>query len=113
MGWPQTCSNKIVDCIAAYTDDTIACGSDWNMYEAMVQEGNDARLLSFPVPAGDERAGHKDPKNTWAWVAGCLGITDSCSSSCETAFSSCIDSAADDKSYDKFSTCEGEIKNGN
>jgi hypothetical protein len=110
--WPRTCSHKIVDCIAAYTDDTIACGSDWYMYEAMAQEGNDARLLSFPVPGGDDRAGHKDPKNKWAWFAGCLGIVPSCSSSCATSFASCIGNTAGDKTYDKFETCEGKLKEG-
>merc|ERR1719361_1299618 len=81
--WPRTCGHKIVDCIAAYTDDTIACGSDWFMYEAMVQEGNDARLLSFPGNmAGGGAGGHQDPKNSWAWITGCLGIVSSCSSDC-------------------------------
>jgi hypothetical protein len=110
--WPKTCSHKIVDCIAAYTDDTIACGSDLNMYEAMVEEGNDARLLSFPIPPGDDFAGHKDPRNKWAWFAGCLGIVPSCTSSCAASFDSCMDSAAEDKNYDKFETCEQKLKDG-
>lgn len=110
--WPKTCSNKIVDCIAAYTDDTIACGSDWNMYEAMVEEGNDARLLSFPVPAGDNFAGHKDPKNKWAWFAGCTGIVPSCSTTCEASFSACVDTSTEAKSYEKFAACESTIELG-
>ena len=72
--YPRTCSNKLVDCIMAYTDDAIGCGSDYYMYEAMTAEGNDARLLSF---AGGQ---HSNPKNEWDWKVGCLGITDSCSS---------------------------------
>jgi hypothetical protein len=56
----------------AYTDDNIGCGSDWYMYEAMVAEGNDARLLSF---AGGS---HKSPVENWAWIVGCLGMVDSC-----------------------------------
>eukprot|EP00957_Ditylum_brightwellii_P023533 1776432-Ditylum_brightwellii.AAC.1 len=36
--YPRTCEHKLVDCIAAYTNDNIACGSDWYMYEAMVAE---------------------------------------------------------------------------
>ena len=56
--WPRTCPNKLVDCIMAYTNDGIACGTDYYMYEAMVSEGNDARLLSF---SGD--GGHSNPKN--------------------------------------------------
>mmetsp|Transcript_104999 Transcript_104999/g.327476 ORF Transcript_104999/g.327476 Transcript_104999/m.327476 type:complete len:612 (-) Transcript_104999:225-2060(-) len=110
--WPKTCSHKVVDCIASYTDDTIACGSDWQMYEAMVQEGNDARLLSFPIPTGDTFAGHRDPKNKWAWFAGCLGIVPACSATCEASFDACVDGAADDKAYDKFATCEGQLKAG-
>uniref|UniRef100_A0A7S4SMA8 Feruloyl esterase n=2 Tax=Alexandrium monilatum TaxID=311494 RepID=A0A7S4SMA8_9DINO len=110
--WPKTCSNKIVDCIATYTDDNIACGTDWYMYEAMTQEGNDARLLSFPVPAGDSSGGHRSPKNKWAWVAGCLGIAPQCSSSCATSFHACVDGASDGKSYDKFATCEKQLKAG-
>lgn len=111
--WPKTCSHTLVDCIASYTDDTIACGSDWNMYEAMTQEGNDARLLSFPVPAGDSFAGHQDPKNKWAWFAGCTGIVPSCSNSCAASFGSCMDSQSDSaKSYDNFATCEANLKAG-
>lgn len=110
--WPKTCNNKIVDCIASYTDDTIACGSDWYMYEAMVQEGNDARLLSFGVPEGDTFAGHKDPHNKWAWFAGCLGLTEACSSDCAASFTACVGSATDEKHYDKFATCEAKLKDG-
>jgi len=110
--WPKTCSDKIVDCIAAYTDDSIACGSDWYMYEAMVQEGNDARLLSFPIPDDDDKAGHKDPRNKWAWFAGCLGITPSCSSSCAASFDACVDGATENKAYEKFESCEEQLKGG-
>merc|ERR550525_1607728 len=110
--WPKTCKNKIFDCIFAYTDDSIACGGDWHAYQAMVQEGNDARLLSFPVPQGDTYAGHRDPGNKWAWFAGCTGIVSTCSSSCATSFEACVDSATDEKSYDKFATCEGKLKAG-
>ena len=33
------CEHKIVDCIMAYTNDNIACGSDKYMFDAMVAEG--------------------------------------------------------------------------
>merc|ERR1712014_197175 len=79
--YPRTYGNALIDCIHAYTDDRIACGSDWYAYEAMVAEGNDARLLSF-----EGKRGHKDPENAWAWKVGCLGIVDSCSESCQRAF---------------------------
>lgn len=110
--WPQTCNNKIFDCIFAYTDDTIACGGDWHAYQAMVHEGNDARLLSFPVPDGDERAGHRDPRNKWAWFAGCAGMAPTCSSACATAFEACIASATDAKTYERFAACEDRLKAG-
>lgn len=110
--YPKTCSHKIVDCIHAYTDDTIACGSDWQMYEAMVKEGNDARLLSFPGGAtGSKVGGHQDPKNKWAWLTGCLGLTTACSSTCATSFTSCVNIATDSTSHEKFETCETKIKN--
>lgn len=37
--YPQTCAatrpeRKLVDCIMAYTDDSVACGSDYYMYQA-------------------------------------------------------------------------------
>eukprot|EP00927_Polykrikos_kofoidii_P028323 TRINITY_DN24761_c0_g1_i2.p1 TRINITY_DN24761_c0_g1~~TRINITY_DN24761_c0_g1_i2.p1 ORF type:complete len:602 (-),score=77.01 TRINITY_DN24761_c0_g1_i2:34-1839(-) len=108
--YPRTCENKLIDCLHAYTDDGIACGSDWYMYEAMVAEGNDARLLSFsPITGG---GGHKDPKNEWAWKVGCLGIVPSCSSTCTTSFGTCMDGASDATDVEKFATCEGKIKNG-
>lgn len=110
--WPKTCKHKIVDCIFAYVDDTIACGGDWHAYEANVKEGNDARLLSFPVPDGDNYAGHRDPKNKWAWFAGCTGIVPECSSACATSFEACISAATDSKTYEKFATCEEELKAG-
>lgn len=157
--YPKTCptanpQRKLVDCIAAYTNDAIACGSDLYMFEAplsslffyvfprnlcileaMVREGNDARLLSFPAPSGGG-GGHSDPANEISWLAGCLGLSEvsptalplccvhrcsvwelitecmvyleACSSACETQFQSCMGSTA---SSSQFATCETKIKN--
>merc|ERR1711907_671832 len=68
--YPRTCENKIIDCMGSYTNDNIACGSDYYMYEAMVKEGNDARLLSFS-PSADNNGGHKNPSNQYDWMVGC------------------------------------------
>lgn len=83
----------------AYTDDGIACGTDFYGYNAMISEGHDARLLSFP---GGK---HKNPEHEWAWKVGCLGITDSCSAACEDSFKSCSNSQS-------FSACESDLQAG-
>ncbi len=106
--YPRTCENKLVDCIAAYTNDNIACGTDWYMYEAMVAEGNDARMLSFSNTASIT-GGHRDPQNKFSWIVGCLGIVDSCSSACEQSFLDCITS----NGVDEYARCEGELETGN
>merc|ERR1712038_371476 len=107
--YPRTCENKLVDCIASYTNDNIACGSDWYMYEAMEEEGNDARMLSFS-PSEGITGGHKNPENQFSWIVGCLGIVDSCSDSCENSFLGCMGGAI---SPDKFEECELELREGN
>lgn len=76
--WPRTAPHRLTDCLMAYVDDQIGCGSDWHMYEAMVAEGNDARLLSFPAVG----KGHSSPENDMAWTVGCLGIVPSCEAAC-------------------------------
>eukprot|EP00501_MAST-03F_sp_TOSAG23-6_P000070 GSMAST32.ASY1.ANO1.71.1 assembled CDS len=105
--YPKTCSKRIVDCIASYTNDEIACGTDLYMYEAMVKEDNDARFLSFS-PTTDIEGGHKNPQNPWSWKAGCLGLSVSCTSSCETSFKACVQSETG-KSTEKFENCETKI----
>ena len=45
------------------------------MYDRLVQEGHDARLLRFS-PNGDIPGSHQDPKNSQYWKIGCLGITE-------------------------------------
>ena len=104
--YPRTCDNKLVDCLATYTND-FACGSDFYMYEAMTAEGNDARMLSF-IPSG-ELGGHGPPQNTMSWTVGCLGIVESCSNACEQSFLSCISS----NGVDEFARCENELSFGN
>ncbi len=107
--YPRTCEHKLVDCIASYTNDNIACGTDYYAYEAMQSEGHDARMLSFSPNAPSAPGGHQNPKNKYSWIVGCLGIVDSCSSACETSFLQCIQST----SVDEFARCEGELENGN
>jgi hypothetical protein len=66
--WPRTCEHKIVDCVFSYEDDAIGCGSDKLMYDALIEEGNDARLLSFPGGS------HTNPKKfVDCWVFGNCG----------------------------------------
>ena len=48
------------------------------MYEKLVAEGHDARLLRFS-PSTEFPGGHRDPENKDYWHLGCLGITPSCS----------------------------------
>ena len=118
--YPQTCAKtkperKLIDCIVAYTNDGIACGTDFYAFEAMVREGNDARMLSF-APVGDEsdksnkqKGGHQDPQNSWAWASGCLGLTAACSATCEASFKVC---AGNTVSPDTFTKCETKLKAG-
>ena len=111
--YPKTCAvskpkRKLIDCIMSYTNDGIACGTDKYMYDAMAREGNDARMLSFS-PSSGVSGGHSNPQNDWAWVAGCLGISTSCSSQCETSFVAC---AGGTTSPAQFKTCETNLKNG-
>ena len=61
------------------------------MYTALVREGHDARLLQFKASDDGTIAGsHKSPQNKAHWYVGCLGITEPCSTACETAFQSCV-----------------------
>ena len=77
----------MVNCLAEYTNDYISTdrqtgtySTATNMYEKMLDEGHDARLLRFsPSADGTIKGGHTDPKNFNYWQIGCLGITPSCS----------------------------------
>ena len=105
----------MVDCLAVYDNDMIAvddpetANTAVNMYETLVSEGHDARLLRFsPSDDGTIPGSHQDPKNTDFWKVGCLGITDPCSSSCESAFVNCVDGIGATSAKEKteaFETC--------
>lgn len=90
----------MVECLAAYDNDYIATSKTdlsqsgvLHMYNALKDEGHDARLLRFAKSEdGTITGGHKDPKNVGYWVIGCLGITDQCSESCEASFIDCVES---------------------
>merc|ERR1712018_95421 len=76
-------------------------------YEAQIREGHDARLFRFD-PSEDETipGGHQDPKNTAYWQVGCLGITEPCSSECESSFTSCMSSKDQSTAANKVSSFE-------
>ena len=47
------------------------------MYDRLVTEGHDARLLRFsPSADGTIPGSHQNPKNSNYWQVGCLGITE-------------------------------------
>ena len=79
------------------------------MYEALINEGHDARLLRFSASEdGTVPGNHQDVKNLAFWQVGCLGITSPCSASCEAAFKSCVDGQNASTALEKteaFETC--------
>ena len=87
-------TRPMIDCVMEYTNDGISAkgaSSAKHMYEKLVNEGQDGRLLIFnPSDDGTIAGGHKDPKNKAHWQVGCLGITEPCSESCETSFIACV-----------------------
>ena len=77
----------MVNCLSEYTNDYTSTSRDTgastatNMYETMLDEGHDARLLRFSESGdGTIEGGHNKalPKNLNYWQVGCLGITESC-----------------------------------
>ena len=115
--WPiypcYTETRAMVDCVAEYTNDGVSVqeenSSAKHMYEKLVNEGHDARLLRFS-PSDDEtiEGGHKDPKNTAHWQVGCLGITAPCSETCEASFVECMnagDVSTAKKRAERFEEC--------
>ena len=48
-------------------------------------------------------------ENQHAWLAGCLGLSDSCSKTCASSFASCVGSTPDPQ---KFQECEDKIRQG-
>uniref|UniRef100_A0A7S3QEQ0 Uncharacterized protein n=1 Tax=Chaetoceros debilis TaxID=122233 RepID=A0A7S3QEQ0_9STRA len=100
--YPRTCQHKIISCIGTYTNDEIACGGDYYQYDAMTTEGNDARMLSFAPNTGGNNGGHEFPENGFDWLVGCLGIVDSCNTTCETSFLACM---GGNVGSEKFRSC--------
>ena len=117
--YPCYLSKKpMVNCIADYNNDFIANSADnpetvstaENMYEAMVNEGHDARLLRFQPsePSQTIPGGHKNPQNTVYWQMGCWGMTEKCSSQCELSFIDCVGEQGPSTGAEKaaaFETC--------
>merc|ERR1719328_734756 len=88
-------TRPMIDCVMEYTNDGVSVqhgeSSAEHMYEKLVNEGHDGRLLRFsPSEDGTIEGSHKDPKNKAHWYVGCLGITEPCSSECEDSFTSCM-----------------------
>jgi len=108
----------MIDCVAEYTDDGISVSNDEstaiNMYEILVNEGHDARLFRFapnPIEPDQDKGikgGHSDPENKVYWQVGCLGITPSCSSTCEVSFIDCVKSKSNEFAKDRFESCINE-----
>lgn len=120
--YPKSCGNTLIDCLVSYEDDPVGCGSDYYMYNAMQNEGHDPRLMSIK---NDDRllissgSGHQPPQNEWAWKAGCLGLTDPCSSACEAAFVACTNSISSNPNSNMnllgpqiYAQCESLLANG-
>lgn len=90
-------SHPMVDCVMEYTNDGVSVqegsSSAEHMYEKLVNEGHDGRLLRFsPSEDGTIEGSHTSPQNKAHWQVGCLGITDPCSETCETSFIACVNS---------------------
>uniref|UniRef100_A0A7M5UFV2 Uncharacterized protein n=2 Tax=Clytia hemisphaerica TaxID=252671 RepID=A0A7M5UFV2_9CNID len=113
-------TKPMIDCIADYNNDNIANAraelgdpeiesTAVNMYTVAKTEGHDARLLRFkPSDDGTIAGGHKNPRNTVYWQMGCWGMTEKCSSECETSFEACVngkDVSTAENRVDSFSTC--------
>ena len=99
-------SRPMIDCIMEYTNDGVSVqqgsSSAEHMFEKLVDEGHDARLLIFsPSDDGTIEGGHKDPQNQAHWYVGCLGITEPCSSECEESFTACMNNKAPSTAADK------------
>ena len=82
------------------------------MYEKLVNEGHDGRLLRFSKSAdGTIKGGHQDLRNLEYWTLGCLGVTEQCSATCEAAFLECVeseDTSSAVKRTKAFGTCIAE-----
>ena len=100
----------MVECLVDYLDDPIA-SSRWdssisttlNMYNALVNEGHDVRMMRFKA-SGSQRGGHRNPENYQYWQVACWGITASCTTECENSFVECAKKSG-------FKTCISASKN--
>merc|ERR1712136_288248 len=92
----------MIDCVVEYSNDPVSTDQTTGnpdqttgkyMYNALVDEGHAVRYMPFsPSADGTIKGGHANPQNTAHWQAGCWGITAQCSSECESAFISCVNS---------------------
>ena len=89
----------MVSCLAQYINDPYGGGSGKiKMYDLMMSEGHDPRLLLFaPSKERDEsdtsiRGKHSLPRNDLYWRVGCLGLAPPCSEACQVAFKKCVNS---------------------
>jgi len=118
--WPiYPCHNKkraMIDCLAEYNNDFIsvsredpAASSATYMYSKLKKEGHDGRLLRFAASDdGTVPGGHQNPVNKAYWQVGCLGITPSCSTECESSFLQCVeegDTITADSRTETFAAC--------
>ena len=93
----------MIDCVMEYTNDQVSTdqtdlskSSAIYMHDKLILESHAGNLLRFsPSSDGSIDGGHKDVLNKEHWLAGCLGITNTCSEACENEFFNCMDS----KSY--------------
>ena len=106
-------ARPMTSCVVEYTNDNIAVDSQSGasssrfMYEALIREGHDGRLLRFS-PSGDIKGKHKDVKNLDYWKVSCLDITEPCSEVCEGNFLKCIEEQNPTKASAQakaFATC--------
>ena len=113
QGLAPVCYNQVrpmVSCVSQYTNDPTSIRGQKmkkglkdstaarKMYNALVKEGHDARLLSFaPSSTFDKNdksieGSHKYVMNDLYWKVGCLGLAQPCSEPCEASFISCVKS---------------------
>ena len=99
--WPcYTQKRPMIDCLTDYTNDGVTNDVEGDpiknsgaqhMYDALVQEGHDARLFRFaPVEDGSIKTKHSATKNIVHWQVGCWGITPPCTETCQTEFLKCV-----------------------
>jgi len=92
----------VVHCGFIYEDDFMGHTMQ-AMYDRAVAEGYDARL--FEVAGGS----HKEFKNKEEWYAGCLGITEACTSACAADVKSCIKASRRDGDEAYFDCTSGDL----